>query len=67
MISKDREKEDTKMREINEKNTIKQMMRICGTKRQTGILHVNKPLYSTGRENNTYKGHEQIQETKRIK
>jgi hypothetical protein len=43
------------------------MMRICGTKRQTGKLRVNKPLRSAGTENNTNKGHEQIQETKRIK
>lgn len=58
MISKDRKKEYTKMREINEKIELNKMMRSCGTKRQTGKLHVNKPLHSTGREN---KGREEIQ------
>ena len=43
------------------------MMRNCGTKRQTGKLHVNKPLHSAGRGNNINKGHEQIQEAEGIK
>jgi len=44
------------------------MTRNCETKRQTGKLHVNKPLHSIGRDKkNINEGHEQMQETKRIK
>jgi hypothetical protein len=66
MRSMDRKNDDTKMRKIKE-NTIKQVMRSCGTKRKKGKENVNSPLHSTDTENNINKEHEKIQETKGVK